>query len=156
MGLTSSACRNYFFSSNAFAGYFLGGHVPSDIFFFWGGGGGGGGAGGEGYSAVHAILRWGYTWIGVKFEVERGIRGLETLPDSWPPQMRAPGWQATVWYPSTNSSLQISIFQIHKIFNHSYFPQFNLSFEKNYIFPLFLFKFTANRQTVFVVISIEI
>ena len=31
--------------------------------------------------------------------------------------------------PSTNSSLQISIFQIYQIFNISYFPQFNLSFE---------------------------
>ena len=36
----------------------------------------------------------------------------------------------TVWCQSTNSSLQISIFQIHQIFNISYFPQFNLSFEK--------------------------
>ena len=35
-----------------------------------------------------------------------------------------------VWYPSTNSSLQISIFQIHQIFNISYFPQINLSFEE--------------------------
>ena len=32
-------------------------------------------------------------------------------------------------------SLQISIFQIHHIFNISYFPQFNLSFEKKYLFP---------------------
>ena len=39
------------------------------------------------------------------------------------------------WYPSTNSSLQISIFQIHQIFNISYFPQFNLSFEKESLFP---------------------
>ena len=38
-------------------------------------------------------------------------------------------------YPSTNSSLQISIFQIHQTFNISYFPQFNLSFEKKYLFP---------------------
>ena len=30
----------------------------------------------------------------------------------------------------TNSSLQISIFQIHQIFNISYFPQINLSIEK--------------------------
>ena len=51
---------------------------------------------------------------------------LETLPDSRPPP---------VWYPSTNFSLQISIFQIHQIFNISYFPQFNLSFEKKYLFP---------------------
>ena len=35
-----------------------------------------------------------------------------------------------VWYPSNNSSFQISIFQIHQIFNISYFPQFNLFFEK--------------------------
>ena len=36
---------------------------------------------------------------------------------------------------SSNSSLQISIFQIHQIFNISYFPQFNLTFEKEYLFP---------------------
>ena len=41
----------------------------------------------------------------------------------------------TVWYPSTNSSLRISIFRIHQIFNISYFLQFNLSFEKKYLFP---------------------
>ena len=35
----------------------------------------------------------------------------------------------------TNSSLQISIFQIHQIFNISYFPQFNPSFEKKDLFP---------------------
>ena len=50
-------------------------------------------------------------------------------------QERAPGWQGTVWCPTTNSSLQIPIFQIHKIFNISYFPQFNLSFQKKYLFP---------------------
>ena len=36
---------------------------------------------------------------------------------------------------STNSSLYISIFQIHQILNISYFRQFNLSFEKKYLFP---------------------
>ena len=36
---------------------------------------------------------------------------------------------------STNSSLYISIFQIYQIFNISYFRQFNLSFEKKYLFP---------------------
>ena len=49
------------------------------------------------------------------------------------PRKREP--QVAVWYPSTNSSLQISIFQIHQIFNISYFHQFNLSFEKKYLFP---------------------
>ena len=39
---------------------------------------------------------------------------METLPDRWPLQIRAPGWYGTVWYPSTNSSLQISIFQTIK------------------------------------------
>ena len=39
------------------------------------------------------------------------------------PQKRAPGWWGTVWCPSTNSSLQISIFQIYQIFNISYFHQ---------------------------------
>ena len=50
------------------------------------------------------------------------------------PQKRALGWQQTVWCPFTNSSLQISILQIHQISNISYYPQFNLSFEKK---PLF-------------------
>ena len=40
-----------------------------------------------------------------------------------------------VWYPCNNSSFQISIFQIHQIVNISYFPQFNLSFEKKISFP---------------------
>ena len=44
----------------------------------------------------------------------------------------------TVWHPSTNSSLKISTFQIHQIFNISYFPQFNLSFEKKYLFSKML------------------
>ena len=35
-----------------------------------------------------------------------------------------------VWCSSTNFSLQISIFQIHQMFNISYFPQFNLSYQK--------------------------
>ena len=39
----------------------------------------------------------------------------------------------------------------HQIFNISYFPQFNLSFEKNISFPKcpkITQKFTRNRQTV--------
>ena len=55
-----------------------------------------------------------------------------------PPKYRAPGWQGTVWCPSTNSSLQISIFRIHQIFNISYFPQFNQSSQKKYLFPKML------------------
>ena len=43
---------------------------------------------------------------------------------------RTPGWKGTVWCKSTNSSLQILIFQIHQISDISYFPQFNLSHEK--------------------------
>ena len=42
--------------------------------------------------------------------------------------------RGTVWYPSSNSSIQISIFRIHQIFNISYFPQFKLSFDKKYLF----------------------
>ena len=61
------------------------------------------------------------------------------------PKMRAPGLKGTVWYPSTNSSLQISIFQIHQIFNISYFPQFNLSFEKKCLFP----KMTKNHPKIY-------
>ena len=53
------------------------------------------------------------------------------------PQKRAPGQQGTVWCPSTNSSLEISIFQIHQIFNISYFPPVSLTypFRKKYFFP---------------------
>ena len=49
--------------------------------------------------------------------------------------MKTPVWQGTVWYPFTNySSIQNSIFQIHQIFNiFSYFPEFNLFFEKKYL-----------------------
>ena len=65
-----------------------------------------------------------------------------------------------VWYPSTNSSLQILIFQIHQIFNISYFPQINLSFEEKKIplpkCPEITQKFTQNRQPVVMIISIEI
>ena len=52
-----------------------------------------------------------------------------------------PKWELQVgrglfFYPSTNSSLQTSIFQIHQIFIISYFLQFNLFFKKKkYIFP---------------------
>ena len=60
---------------------------------------------------------------------------METDQTGWPPQKRAPGWKRPFWYPPINSLLQISIFQIHQIFNISYFPQFNLSFEKIYLFP---------------------
>ena len=62
-------------------------------------------------------------------------------------------------YPSINSSLQIAIFQIHQIFNISYFLQFNLSIEKNSSFPKcpkITQKCTQNRQTVVMAISIEI
>ena len=59
--------------------------------------------------------------------------------------------RGSVWYPPTNSSLQISIFQIHQIFNVSYFLQFNLSFEKKISFPKcgkITQKFTQNRHTL--------
>ena len=59
--------------------------------------------------------------------------------------MRAPGWKGTVWYPSTNSSPQISIFKIHQIFNISYFPQFNLFLEKKYLFP----KMSKNHPKIY-------
>ena len=60
---------------------------------------------------------------------------LRLSKNTHPTKKRAPGWYGTVWCPSTNSSLQISIYQIHQIFNISYFPQFNLSFEKKISFP---------------------
>ena len=44
-----------------------------------------------------------------------------------------------------NSSLQISIFQIHQIFNISYFPQFNLFFKKKYLFQ----KMPKNHSKVY-------
>ena len=66
----------------------------------------------------------------------------------------------TQWYPSTNSSLQISIFQIHQIFKFSYFPHFNTyPLRKNISFPKcpkITQKFTQNRQTVVNEISREI
>ena len=61
-----------------------------------------------------------------------------------------------VWYPCNNSSFQISIFQIHQIVNISYFPQFNLSFEKKISFqkcPEITQKFTQNCLTVVNVMS---
>ena len=51
------------------------------------------------------------------------------------------GWK----HPSTNSSLQISIFQIHRIFNISYFFQFNLFFEKKYLFS----KMSKNHPKIY-------
>ena len=57
---------------------------------------------------------------------------------------------------SINSSLQNSIFQIHQIFNISYFPQFNLSFEKKNPFtecPKIIQKFTQKRKTLVNVLS---
>ena len=53
-------------------------------------------------------------------------------------------------------SLQVSIFQIHQIFNISYFPKFNLSFEKKISLSQNAQKFAQNRQTVVMVVSIEI
>ena len=53
------------------------------------------------------------------------------------------------WYLSTNSSLQFSIFQIHQIFNISYFFQFNLSFEKKNLFP----KMPKNHPQIYGFIS---
>ena len=55
--------------------------------------------------------------------------------------------------------IPILSFQIHRTFNISYFPQFNLSFEKKYIFPKMPknhLKITQNRQTVVNEISREI
>ena len=63
----------------------------------------------------------GLLWIG------NTTRELTTLNES-------PRLVGDCVYPSTNSSLQISIFQIHQIFNISYFPQFNLFFEKKSLF----------------------
>ena len=62
----------------------------------------------------------------------------QTIDPHPPPpfrQKRAPGWVGTIWCPCTNSSLQIAILQIHQMFNISYFPQFNLSSQKKYLFP---------------------
>ena len=67
-------------------------------------------------------------------------------------ERRAPGWQGTVWYPCTNSSLQISIFQIHQksstfhiFLNLTYPLRKTISFPKC---PKLTQKFTPNRQTV--------
>ena len=55
--------------------------------------------------------------------------------------------------PPTNSLLQISIAQIHQIFNISYFPQFNPSFKRKSLFPKITQKFTQNRKTLVNVLS---
>ena len=41
-------------------------------------------------------------------------------------------WWRNVWYPCTNSAMQIAILQTHQIFSISYFPKFNftLAFER--------------------------
>ena len=66
------------------------------------------------------------------------------------------GWER-YWCPSINSSLQISIFQIHQIFNISYLPQFNLSFKKKISHSQnvqkITQKFTQNRKTLENVLS---
>ena len=67
--------------------------------------------------------------------------------------------RGTVWYPSSNSSLQISIFQILQIFIISYFPNLTYPLRKSISFPKFpkiTQTFTQNRQTVVNGTSIEI
>ena len=67
--------------------------------------------------------------------IKLGWKHYQTV-DPRPPQKESPRLVGD-WCPSTNSSLQISIFQIHQILKYSYFPQFNLSFEKKISFPKF-------------------
>ena len=74
-----------------------------------------------------------------------------------PARQRAQGGQGTVWCPSTNSSLQISLFQIHRTFH--IFLNFPDPLRKNISFPKcpkITQKFTQNRQTEVNVIRIEI
>ena len=52
--------------------------------------------------------------------------------------------------------LHLKIFQIHEIFNISYFPQFNLSFEKKYLCLKVTQTFAQNSQTVVNEISRQI
>ena len=80
-------------------------------------------------------LRRGHTGIKLKFEV-RATRQLRPPP----PQKkrrereRAPGWLAgTVWCPFTNSSLQVSIFPIHQIFNILYALNLTYPLRKIYL-----------------------
>ena len=54
-------------------------------------------------------------------------------------------------HASSNSSLQLSLFQNHEIFNILYFPQINLSFTEINLFlkcPDITQKFTQNRKTL--------
>ena len=74
-------------------------------------------------------------WSDIKKKIVRIKMGWKHYQTGDPRKREAQVALGTLRYPSTNSSLQISIFQIHQIFNISYFPQFNLSFEKKYIFP---------------------
>ena len=56
-----------------------------------------------------------------------------------------------VWCPSTNSPKPASIFQTHQIFNFKllYFPQFNLTFEKNSLhLPKIIQKFCTKPQNI--------
>ena len=69
-------------------------------------------------------------WSGIKRDL-LGLKWIGNTARQLTPPKRAPGWQGAVSYPP---SLQISIFQIHVTFNISYFPQFNLPFEKRYLF----------------------
>ena len=77
------------------------------------------------------------------------------------------GWKhhqvgSELLYPPINSSLQISNFKIHRNFNISNVPQFNLSFEKKkkYIsiqkYPKITQKCTQNRLIVVNEMSREI
>ena len=64
------------------------------------------------------------------------------IPQKIPPPTSPPKknkqtnkWYRTIRCPSTNSSRQISIFQIHQIFNISYFLNLTYPFGKKSLFP---------------------
>ena len=103
----------------------------------------------------------GEIWSNIKRELLGFKRTGNTARVVDPPPPPAPKLKESLWLVGDCLvSLEISIFQIHHIFNISYFPQFNLSFEKKYLFlkmpknhPK---KFTQNRQTMINEMSIEI
>ena len=66
------------------------------------------------------------------FRIKMGWKHYQTIdPRTTQPQVA----RGVFAIPLLILHFKISIFQIRQVFNISYFPQFNLSFEKTYLFP---------------------
>ena len=89
-------------------------------------------------------------WSNIKREL-LGLKWVGNTTRQFTPKREPKVGSGLFWRPSTNSSLQISIFQFHQIFNISYFPQLTYPLRKNIFFPKcpkITQKFTQNSQTV--------